>query len=57
MANDISLKKFKSFTSEVLYTGIQYMQEKAMAMKLADVNTNAKTTSNENDKTVQNQRG
>lgn len=57
MANDISLKKFKSFTNEVLSTGMQYIQEKAMAMKLADVNSNAKTTSNENDKTAQNQRG
>lgn len=56
MANDISLKKYKTFTSEVLYTGIQYLQEKAMAMKLADTNNNAKTAVAENDKAAQNQR-
>lgn len=56
MANDISLSKFRSFRDTVLRTGLEYMQEKASAMKLEE-NSNSKSNSSENDRAVTNQRG
>lgn len=57
MANNISLKKFKAFTDNSLRTGMLYIQNKAMAMKLNDgneVNTQKVSKEHENN---QHQRG
>jgi hypothetical protein len=56
MGNNVSLQKFQDVTTRALSVGVQYMQEKAMAMKLADEKANTQTTSLEQDQSSNKQR-